>query len=90
MGAMTLLLMQPGWAQVSTFTFQGNVFQTYTVPTNGWYLLDVQGAQGGPASNNSHQGGKGARVQGYAYLMAGDQLRIAVGGAGQQLSLIHI
>ena len=81
---LTLLLPASSMAQGETFNFDGNRFQTYTVPADGWYFLEVLGAQGGPASNNSHQGGKGARMQGYALLLAGDELRIAVGGAGKK------
>jgi hypothetical protein len=65
-------------------SFQGGQFRYYVVPTTGWYLLDAGGARGGPASNDSHQGGKGARLQGYTRLKAGDTLRIAVGGMGQK------
>ena len=68
---LTLLLPASSLAQGVTFNFNGNQFQSYTAPKTGWYLLDVLGAQGGPASNGSHQGGKGARMQGYAYLLAG-------------------
>ena len=81
---LTLLLPASSMAQGETFNFDGNRFQTYTVPADGWYFLEVLGAQGGPASNNSHQGGKGARMQGYALLLDGDELRIAVGGAGKK------
>ena len=79
-----LMITSAAHAQVVTFNDVGNGFQSYTVPAEGWYLLDVRGAQGGPASNNSHQGGKGAWMQGYEYLLAGDELRIAVGGAGKK------
>ncbi|HSH13182.1 MAG TPA: hypothetical protein VLA15_05520, partial [Desulfurivibrionaceae bacterium] len=72
-----------GQQNTQTFTFQGNTFQDYTAPATGWYFLDARGAQGGPASNYSHQGGWGARMQGYIHLQAGDTLTIAVGGAGQ-------
>ena len=50
-----------------TFSYTGS-FQTYTVPVSGWYFLNASGGQGGPASNNIHQGGKGARMQGYVQL----------------------
>ncbi|MFM9004567.1 MAG: hypothetical protein ACKOSR_03560, partial [Flavobacteriales bacterium] len=80
-----------------TFTFQGNVFQIFVVPTTGWYFLDASGGQGGAVSGlftsepehipvwcygGINQGGKGARMQGYVRLEAGDSLRIAVAGAG--------
>ena len=43
-------LLFGGQAQAQTpvgFNFQGNTFQTWTVPETGWYLLDVSGGQGG-------------------------------------------
>ena len=64
------------------FAFQGNTFQTWTVPDTGWYLLDVSGGQGGDASNSSHAGGKGAQIQASVRLTKGEVLRIAVGGQG--------
>ena len=60
---LTLLLPASSLAQVQTFNFDGNRFQSYTVPVDGWCFLDVLGAQGGPANNNNHQGGKGAAEQ---------------------------
>ena len=48
------------------------------------YLLDASGAQGGPNFDSSRVGGKGARLQTYVQLKAGDSLRIAVGGMGQK------
>ncbi|MFM9055680.1 MAG: hypothetical protein ACKOQY_03200, partial [Bacteroidota bacterium] len=36
---------------VQTFSFQGNVFQQFIVPSTGYYFIDASGAQGGPASN---------------------------------------
>jgi hypothetical protein len=64
------------------FSFQGNTFQTWTVPETGWYLLDVSGGQGGDASNGSYTGGKGAQIQASVRLTKGEVLRIAVGGQG--------
>ena len=82
---VTLLLPVSSLAQKVTFNFNGNIFQSYTVPADGWYLLDAIGAQGGASGNYVvKHGGKGAWMQGYAYLTAGDVLQIAVGGAGGQ------
>ncbi|MFM9027208.1 MAG: glycine-rich protein [Bacteroidota bacterium] len=39
---------------------------------SGMYFFEANGAQGGAASNASHQGGKGARMQGYVNLFPGD------------------
>jgi hypothetical protein len=68
--------------QGTTFNFTGNNWQYYTVPSNGYYLLTAFGAQGGSASNGSHNGGRGARMQGYFLLNAGQTLRLSVGGEG--------
>jgi hypothetical protein len=77
-----IITYRPDFTPTGELTFQGGQFQHYVVPTTGWYLLDATGAQGGPAGN--YRGGKGARLQGYASLKAGDTLRIAVGGKGLQ------
>jgi hypothetical protein len=66
----------------NVFGFTGNIFQTFTVPTDGYYKLIASGGQGGPASNFSHSGGKGAVMQSFVYLNAGNVLRISAGGAG--------
>jgi hypothetical protein len=80
-----------------TFSYLGPYFQIFVVPTTGWYFLDASGGQGGAVSalftsdpeqipvwcyGGINQGGKGARMQGYVRLEAGDSLRIAVAGAG--------
>ncbi|MFM9028666.1 MAG: thrombospondin type 3 repeat-containing protein [Bacteroidota bacterium] len=67
---------------MTSFISQGNTFQSYTIPSTGWYLLKANGAQGGSSSDGAHSGGKGAQMQSYEYLQAGDVLRIAVGTAG--------
>ena len=54
----------------------------WEVPDTGWYLLKVSGAQGGPASNNLHQGGKGATIQTAVRLEKGVKLNIGVGVMG--------
>lgn len=70
---------------VETSTFNvGNTLQSYFVPEDGWYILETVGAQGGPASNDSHQGGKGALLRGRVQLKKGDKLGIAVGEKGKK------
>ena len=66
-----------------TFTFQGFVFQTYTIPVSGYYLLTSKGGEGG--SCDSRVGGKGASMSCYYFFNEGEQLRIAVAGAGQSV-----
>lgn len=65
--------------------------QIYTAPEDGIYLLEVQGAQGGPNetqnveiddANYQLQGGYGAYAAGYVELKSGDKLTVIVGGAG--------
>jgi hypothetical protein len=73
-----------------TFTFQGFVFQTYTIPVSGYYLLTSKGGEGGSTryeneSSYSRIGGKGASMSCYYFFNEGDQLRIAVAGAGQSV-----
>jgi len=64
-----------------TFHYQGFVFQTYTVPVSGYYLLNAKGGEGGACDN--HLGGRGASMSCYYFFNAGEQLRISVAGAGQ-------
>ncbi len=66
----------------NSYSFVGNSFQNYVVPTTGTYLLETKGAQGGPAG--SGQGGNGAWMRGYFQLQAGDVLQIGVGEMGQE------
>lgn len=67
-----------------TYSYTGNV-QTFTVPYDGNYKLEVWGAQGGQAQGD-HQwmacGGKGGYATGVVNLKAGDKLYIGVGGKG--------
>ncbi|MFM7176952.1 MAG: T9SS type A sorting domain-containing protein [Bacteroidota bacterium] len=78
LGSMTLAQQN-----TQTFTFQGFVFQTYTIPVSGYYLLTSKGGEGG--SCDSHVGGKGASMSCYYFFNEGEQLRIAVAGAGQSV-----
>ena len=66
-----------------TFSVQGFVFQTYTIPVSGYYLLTTKGGEGG--SCGSRVGGKGASMSCYYFFNEGEQLRIAVAGAGQSV-----
>ncbi|HXZ17683.1 MAG TPA: glycine-rich protein, partial [Roseiarcus sp.] len=62
-----------------TFGYSGSI-QTYVVPTDGTYIIDVWGAQGGGSLRAA--GGYGAEVGGDIYLNAGTVLELVVGGAG--------
>ncbi|MFM2123977.1 MAG: hypothetical protein RL328_428, partial [Acidobacteriota bacterium] len=76
-----LLSAASAWAQ-GNFVGLRPEFQYYYPSYTGYHLFDVSGALGAPASNGSHAGGKGARIQGYMYLQKGDILQIAAGGYG--------
>lgn len=90
--ALVLLLSATlGRAQnTQTFTFQGFVFQTYTIPVSGYYLLTSKGGEGGSFRyvndpSDRFIGGKGASMSCYYFFNEGEQLRIAVAGAGQSV-----
>lgn len=65
---------------VIPYDYTGGI-QTYTVPYNGTYQLEVWGAEGGH-SYRGNAGGLGGYAKGNVYLTAGTSLYIAVGGAG--------
>lgn len=67
---------------VSIFNYTGGV-QTFVIPCNGTYKLEVWGAEGGSLTHPSGVkgvGGKGGYSQGNKYLDKGTKLYIAIGG----------
>lgn len=69
------------WAKQNTYAYTGN-YQTYTVPENGYYLLEVWGAEGGYRSDST-KSGKGGYSSGKIFLEKGTVLYIYVGGSGR-------
>ncbi len=67
-------------ASVTNFDYTGAV-QTFTVPYDGLYTMEVWGAQGGIAYG-SYEGGKGAYSKGTVELKTGTTLYVYVGGQG--------
>lgn len=65
--------------EVYQYGYTGDV-QTFTVPRDGYYKIELWGAQGG--SNEFSSGGKGAYTEGYVYLNKNQNLYIYVGGMG--------
>jgi len=67
------------------YNYTGGV-QSFTVPEDGIYMLEVYGAQGGAFGNDKTYGGgaKGGYSSGYVTLHKNDVLYIAVGGAGMK------
>lgn len=65
---------------ITTFYYTSN-YQTYTVPQNGYYLIELWGAQGGTATS-THPGGKGGYTSGYIRLSKGEKLYVYVGEKG--------
>ena len=75
------------------FDYTGN-YQTFTVPTDGYYNIELWGAQGGNMTGTgvksdgssrgslSYTGGKGAYTKGVIYLTKGETIYIYVGGKG--------
>ena len=59
--------------------------QTFIAPVNGWYQVQLWGAEGGSdnsAEGTPHMGGKGAYVSGEVYLTAATRLYVYVGAEG--------
>ena len=67
------------------FTYKGQV-DTWTVPCNGTYQLEVWGGKGSTVNSSSGgyvgQGGNGGYSKGYKTLSANEQLFIVCGGGG--------
>lgn len=68
------------WGQYKTYSYNGS-FSTYTAPINGYYQLEVWGAEGGYRSSNTYSG-KGGYTSGTIFLNKGDVLYVYVGGNG--------
>jgi hypothetical protein len=92
LGAMAFLMIaasSPAARAVPfDFTYTGSVI-TFTVPATGTYQILAFGAQGGSgtfcgATCFIGSGGRGAEIGGDFSLTAGENLQIAVGGAGLQ------
>jgi len=64
----------------NTLEYNGEV-QTFTADKDGYYKIELWGAQGGSIS--SINGGNGAYTSGEIYLHQGDNLYIYIGGQGQ-------
>lgn len=66
----------PSAGDSQSFSYTGGI-QSFTIPANGIYKLEVWGAKGG-----STNGGKGGHSVGYKGLMKGTTLYIVCGGRG--------
>ncbi|MDE6638988.1 MAG: InlB B-repeat-containing protein [Acetatifactor sp.] len=62
-----------------SYNYNGGI-QSYTVPADGLYCLEVWGAKGG--NYESYSGGSGGYSCGYKYFTKGTVLYIVAGGAG--------
>jgi hypothetical protein len=67
----------------ANFDYTG-VMQSFIMPNDGKYQLEVWGAQGGDSSpsDSLHAGGKGGYATGIADLLSSDSLFLRVGGKG--------
>lgn len=71
------------------FTYTGN-YTTFTAPSDGVYLLETWGAQGGRNTTNSYSKvSKGGYSRGTVDLQSGDTLYIYIGGAGADSDTYH-
>src|SRR5574344_2308818 len=80
---LLLFLIIPFSVKASTtvfnFSYTGN-YQTFTVPVDGIYKVQLWGASGGDAGG--YVGGNGAYTSGNIELKAGDTIYIYVGAGG--------
>ena len=61
--------------------------EEYTVQKDGYYYIEMAGAQGGSSYaeyNATYSGGKGSKTSGYIELKAGEKLYFYVGGQGKR------
>lgn len=63
-----------------------NYVQTLTVPRDGYYLLEVWGAQGATKNSTYGKGGNGGYSKGFVYLNKNNILYIYTGGQGSTSS----
>ena len=72
--------------KTTVFNYTGTS-QEYEVPKDGYYYIEMAGAEGGSAKYTTlYKGGKGAKTSGYIYLEKGEKLYFYVGGAGQSIT----
>ena len=74
-------------ADVININYTGNI-DSYVVPRDGTYKLEVWGSQGGSATygENSYNGGYGGYSTANITLTRGDTLYVVVGSAGESVS----
>lgn len=75
----TLTLRKRADGESKDFPYTGGV-QTYTVPSDGIYQIELWGAQGG--NDSTYQGGRGAYVVASVRMKKDQQLYFCVGGQG--------
>ena len=80
-GTRTVVVQDP---VAQSFSYTGGS-QTYTVPNNGVYKLEVWGAQGG-YRNSSTYGGTGGYASGEIGLTQGTKIYAYVGGSGNSVT----
>ena len=56
---------------------------TFTAPVNGWYKVQLWGAQGGDDDPSTGKGARGAYVTGEVHVTAGTNLYVYVGAPGR-------
>ena len=71
---------------VTELTYINGSYRTFTAPLEGYYKIELWGAQGGTSMLNnalsSLAGGKGGYTSGYIYLNQGEVIYAYVGGKG--------
>lgn len=74
------------FANVFEYAYTGN-YQTFIAPIDGFYQIELFGAQGGSATYvKTFNGGNGAYSSGKIYLKKDELLYVYVGGMGESIS----
>ena len=71
------------WIYNETYFNATDGIQVWTVPLDGTYKIEAYGGQGG--SNNTYDGGKGAKIIGTFVLTKSTKINIVVGQQGQNV-----
>lgn len=84
-GGIVAIYQNPSWCNnsqtITEFNYTG-AEQTFTVERDGYYKIQVWGAQGGSCANGRNFGGVGGFAEGVVHLTTDDEVYVYVGGSG--------
>lgn len=84
-GGVVAIYQDSSWCNnsqtITEFAYSGDE-QTFTVERDGYYKIQVWGAQGGSYQGRSYGGGLGGFAEGVVHLTTNDEVYVYVGGSG--------